>query len=1397
MLMIRLYPSPSRHPTSASPPPHLPCSPTDLPCSPPELPFPRPDLPFLPPDIPFLPPLASPRGLLSPLRAASSPLPLPSLPPPIAIASPSRRPRFPSPSPSLSPPVALASPSHRPCFPLPSPSLPPPLAPPIALASPSHRPRFPLPSPSLPPPIALASPSHHPCFPLPSPSLPPLLAPPIALASPSHRPRFPLTSPSLPPPIALASPSHRPRFPLPSPSLPPPIALASPSHRPRFPLPSPSLSPPVALASPSHRPRFPLPSPSLPPPIALASPSHRSRFPLPSPSLPPPIALASPSHRPRFPLPSPSLSPPVALASPSRCPRFHLPSPRPSPSLPPPIALASPSHRPRFPLPSPSLPPPITLASPSRRPRFHLPSPRPSPSLPPPIALASPSHRPRFPLTSPSLPPPIALASPSHRPRFPLPSPSLPPPIALASPSHRPRFPLPSPSLSPPVALASPSHRPRFPLPSPSLPPPIALASPSHRSRFPSHRPRFPLPSPSLPPPIALASPSHRPRFPLPSPSLPPPSLVHLRHLSVWGSSITRASASLLLAFIRLLSANLAWTALSHLPARPSLTALHLSQCPLLSIGFPLPSSSSSPFASSPSSSHSSSSSSSFPLTHLVISGASIAPPSSLFPPHLLASLTHLNLSTAAVPDALLLHLVHSLPHTLLAAMEAQQGDDDSPPAGPDEPPLPQKPTEPTGARRSGLYFLRGSSVPLTPDLPRSTINDSAARETSTPTESPRPDAFTLPPAVASCSHDPTPAAPSPTPSTVLVSVGPPPSASSCQKRARSGKWAQRTLLIGGRRIPAPDNPPDPPPEVADNPESTDIPIRADTGSPALTKMQLREQMYLEASINYETKWSGMFSWLVFGKTKDGFPFVKCSVCMSYGKENTKYARQGDDGGRDMQTQAFRGHEHTDAHTAAVERQMKIAKGIRSGQQVISDFINSDVEGRRAIRLMRSVEFLCQCDAPISMFPKLMRHLAEQDTPDIPRQSYGVYLTREALAVKDAATSNPDLDMVDKVVRKVAANLGESCIWSQRFKYLQRVIYNTNLEVQGIHTVRWLSRGDAVRRLCKVLGACTVLLWENSHKAYEIVTCYKFQFCLFFLADILADMNDLNRCFQKRDLDVTEISKTIESTTADLTERYLETNKPFGGETKSWLVGFLQLHGRGGGKKVKVRCVDGEGRPINHMYTMHERKLKGHKYGSSYAECVKLCRSFARDCVDNLNERLDDLGKLGPTKLFRAGKWPKIKAQREKKCREWLLGCSKLFRNKLPGFDIKAAERELPTFCAIMETHHEMEGFTQGLTNILGSADSKRRRPAKSTKMAVAERHRKGKAKEGQDEAAGSAGQNEEEEEGEDEEEEDVEQDLGDDQELVGEEEEEFDDNPFLSDDDDVEEVFHIDKPVH
>ncbi|CAI5532435.1 unnamed protein product [Closterium sp. Naga37s-1] len=405
----------------------------------------------------------------------------------------------------------------------------------------------------------------------------------------------------------------------------------------------------------------------------------------------------------------------------------------------------------------------------------------------------------------------------------------------------------------------------------------------------------------------------------------------------------------------------------------------------------------------------------------------------------------------------------------------------------------------------------------------------------------------------------------------------------------------------------------------------------------------------------------------------------------------------------------------------------------------------------------------------------------------------------EALAVKDAATANSDLAMVDTVVRTLAERLGASSHWSQRFKYLQCIIYNTNLEVLGIHSVRWLSRGDAVKRLCKVLGAAIVLFHEKEHDLYETVTSYKFQFCLFFLANILGDLNDLNRSFQKRQVDVTEVSKTVESVTGDLKHRYLDTKAEFGGAGNGWLPKFLKLYGKKSGQTGRVRGADSEGRPVNHSYILHEMKLKDHVYKSGYKACVKLCRNFAKDVVDRLLFRLDDLRGMGPTKLFRASKWPKSKNAWDRKCQDWLVGCSALFKHKLPGFDLKKASQELSTWCPIMESHHEEESFAQGLANFLGSGDAqslKKRRPAQSVVFPADDRKRKEKEPEEEDEGPSEpAGEDEFADSDED----------GDDREMDQEIEQspprdfsEEEDNPFLSDgEEEGEEMYHIDKPAH
>ncbi|CAI7860342.1 unnamed protein product [Closterium sp. NIES-53] len=94
----------------------------------------------------------------------------------------------------------------------------------------------------------------------------------------------------------------------------------------------------------------------------------------------------------------------------------------------------------------------------------------------------------------------------------------------------------------------------------------------------------------------------------------------------------------------------------------------------------------------------------------------------------------------------------------------------------------------------------------------------------------------------------------------------------------------------------------------------------------------------------------------------------------------------------------------------------------------------------------------------------------------------------EALAAKDASEALPEFEMVDSLLRQVAEHLGRSGPWHQRFMLLQEVFTATNLELQGIHQVRWLSRGDAILRAVDVFPALIIMLYEWDSTLYELAT---------------------------------------------------------------------------------------------------------------------------------------------------------------------------------------------------------------------------------------------------------------------------------------------------------------------
>ncbi|CAI5500557.1 unnamed protein product [Closterium sp. Naga37s-1] len=295
---------------------------------------------------------------------------------------------------------------------------------------------------------------------------------------------------------------------------------------------------------------------------------------------------------------------------------------------------------------------------------------------------------------------------------------------------------------------------------------------------------------------------------------------------------------------------------------------------------------------------------------------------------------------------------------------------------------------------------------------------------------------------------------------------------------------------------------------------------------------------------------------------------------------------------------------------------------------------------------------------------------------------------REALAAKDTAEELPEFTMVDSLLRQVAEHLGRYGPWHQRFIGLQEVFTRTNLELQGIHDVRWLSRGDAILRAVEVFPTLIVMLYEWDTTLYELATSYRFHFLLYFLADVLEQLNVLNRAFQQRELDIASVHAQIRRSMSFLESRYVDCGDDFGGGMSARLSPFIKKHGpKGGNPEVKVQGVDSDGRPSTHTFQLHENPSEDYPTLGTHDACVDLCTTFAETLVRNLSKRFKDLDSLVGVRLFMPDEWELGRAERNKQCLKWLMSLVTLFRAQETDYIIPG--NAVAYICAVHEPNYD------------------------------------------------------------------------------------------------------------
>jgi hypothetical protein len=127
------------------------------------------------------------------------------------------------------------------------------------------------------------------------------------------------------------------------------------------------------------------------------------------------------------------------------------------------------------------------------------------------------------------------------------------------------------------------------------------------------------------------------------------------------------------------------------------------------------------------------------------------------------------------------------------------------------------------------------------------------------------------------------------------------------------------------------------------------------------------------------------------------------------------------------------------------------------------------------------------------------------------------------LAAGGASDSLPFAVELDKLVNAIAAVFSRSAKKLAVLQELEEELELPTLVPTRIFAVRWLSRNECIKKLCRVLPAVIAFMREEDPSTYKLLCSYQVLFGLHFLADETSTLSRLSKAFQYDHVDMTAI----------------------------------------------------------------------------------------------------------------------------------------------------------------------------------------------------------------------------------------------------------------------------------
>ncbi|MCO5586511.1 hypothetical protein L7F22_040451 [Adiantum nelumboides] len=294
---------------------------------------------------------------------------------------------------------------------------------------------------------------------------------------------------------------------------------------------------------------------------------------------------------------------------------------------------------------------------------------------------------------------------------------------------------------------------------------------------------------------------------------------------------------------------------------------------------------------------------------------------------------------------------------------------------------------------------------------------------------------------------------------------------------------------------------------------------------------------------------------------------------------------------------------------------------------------------------------------------------------------------RQALAAGDAFKTYKEFKYVDKIARKMYEWTSRS---AKRHAFLGEVIKSFGigrrgkLRVQKMHDVRWLSKGQVMVSIVRIMPALLTALKSEDIDLYGYLANYKVQFLLHFFADVLSELNVLNCTFQEECPDIASIGGHIKSVMETLRLAFFGVK--FAGDTRYTDDFLKKVHAQKGLMMLKDNA-DVLHSHCLHLGSMYEGDVADPResFDSVNSHMIFICQSYLQSLVNALWDRFkNDFDVFEASKYFSPKDYDNDLEKLDVCSKEWLQVLCKRFgqgSNPIIGEQECMGERRSFQFC--------------------------------------------------------------------------------------------------------------------